>query len=148
MEDLISLVNKNREKFNQAEKFIKTVQPFVDEEKNIEASEKISTTLSSLNDYMEKENGFKIKIDDVEKTLKSINQIIDQKQSIETAEYYIKNISLANPIYNNYSNNEITITEIDNEISSLNTLYSELIDEIKDKKLSCGKCNTIGGVKI
>lgn len=148
MEDLFSLANKNRDKFEQAEKFINTVQPFVDEDNNIKAAEKISTTLSLLKDYIEKENNFKIKIDDVEKTLENINQIINQKQSIETSEYYIKNISLANPIYNNYSNNETTIQEIEIEISSLNKTYSELIDEIKDKKLSCGKCNTIGGVKI
>jgi exonuclease SbcC len=148
MEDLYKKIDSNQKKLESVDKFIDIVKPFIDEEKNITSSEVINKSLASLEEYIEKVNLINSQIKNVEDTLENINSIIDEKSEIEKAEFYLTGINLASPIQSNYDVNQKNIKEIDDELSQLNNDYLNIIEEIKNKKLSCSECSTIGGVKI
>jgi hypothetical protein len=148
MEDLFNKIETNQKTLDSVDKFINTVQPFIDEEKNITSSENMNRSLSFMEEHIEKVNLINSQIKNVEDTLENINLIINEKSEIEKAEFYLSGVILANPIQTNYDTNQKSIEEIDNELKLLNNDYSVLIEEITNKKLSCSKCKTIGGVKI
>lgn len=148
MEDLFNKIDTNQKTLDSIDKFINTVQPFIDEEKNITSSENMNRSLSFMEEHIEKVDLINSQIKNVEDTLENINLIINEKSEIEKAEFYLSGVILANPIQTNYDTNQKSIEEIDNELKLLNNDYSVLIEEITNKKLSCSKCKTIGGVKI
>lgn len=97
-------------------------------------------------DIKNKEKDYKFYSDIIEGGLSDIIKKLEDNSNI-----YIKmndlNLKITST-QSNLTNTKDKITELENLIVSTNTNLNAIIEEIKDKNLSCESCNTFGGMEL